>query len=122
MPEILDFYLNQIQDSKNRQVLRQAGLVQGHAVGYAIARGETIAVTASLGVTTGLSTVVGFAVSAVGDTATKANAAIAVTGKLNATAGQLDLYRWKHTGASTVTLVAATTAGTVSWVAVGTKI
>lgn len=93
------------------------GVVVGAADGYAVARGTTAA-TATAAITTGLTTITGYAVSGVGGTATKANAAVAVTA--SASSGTLTAKRWKHTGASTATLVAATTAGTVSWVAVGT--
>jgi len=91
--------------------------VKGVASGYALARGTQIA-TSSAAITTGLTTITGFAVSPIGNTATKANAARVVTA--SASSGTLTVKRYKATGPSTCTLVAATTAGTVSWVAVGT--
>lgn len=92
-------------------------VVQGIAAGYKLARGTQIA-TASKAIATGLTTITGYAVSAIGNTATKANAAVAVSAA--ASSGTLTVYRWKHTGATTVTLLAATAAGTVSYVAIGT--
>lgn len=94
-----------------------ANFTRGVASGYAIARG-TQAATASAAIATGLTTITGFAITGVGATATKMNAARAFSGATSS--GTLTAYRWKHTGASTATLVAATTAGTVAWVAVGT--
>lgn len=94
-------------------------LVQGLAAGYKLARGTLIA-TATASVATGLSTVVDFAVTARSNTATKANTAVSVSGIKGSIAGALKMYRWKHTGPSTATLIAATTAGTLEWVAVGT--
>jgi hypothetical protein len=94
-------------------------LVQGLAAGYKLARGTLIA-TATASVATGLSTVVDFAVTARADTATKANTASCVTGKKGSIAGALKMWRWKITAPSTATLIAATTAGTLEWIAVGT--
>lgn len=91
--------------------------VKGVASGYAVARGTQIA-TSTAAITTGLTTITGFAVSGVGGTATKANAAVCCTAA--ASSGTLTVKRYKITAPSTATLVAATTAGTVSWVAVGT--
>ena len=91
--------------------------VSGYASGYKLARGSQAA-TASAAVTTGLTTIVGFALGAYGDTATKMNAAVAISGAVSS--GTLTIYRWKHTAPSTATLTAASTAGTVEWLAVGT--
>jgi len=93
--------------------------IAGYASGYKIARGEAT-LTANATVATGLSTVVDFVAVPYADTATKANTSPVVTIADSATAGSILIYRWKHTGASTPTLVASTTAGTVNWVAVGT--
>ena len=94
-------------------------LTQGVAAGYKIARGSQSA-TDTASVATGLTTIVaGFAMSRA-DTATKANNAALVTASPGVATGALKLYRWKHTGASTPTLVAATTAGVIDWIAVGT--
>ena len=91
--------------------------VAGIATGYKVARGAQAA-TASAAIATGLTSIVGYAVSDVGATAAKANYAPHISSAVSS--GTLTVYRWKHTGATTATLVAATTAGTVSWVAVGT--
>jgi len=94
-------------------------LVQGLAAGYKMARGSVVA-TASASVATGLATVVDFIHMVRGNTATLANGCAAVTGKNGAIAGTIQMWRWKHTGPSTATLVAATVAGTLNWIAVGT--
>jgi hypothetical protein len=91
--------------------------VTGVAAGYKVARG-TVSATASAAITTGLTTILGFALSVNGATATLINAAPALSGSISG--GTLTVYRWKHTGPSTATLVAATTGGSVAWVAVGT--
>lgn len=91
--------------------------VKGVAGGYALARGNVVA-TASMAVVTGLASITGFALARVGNTGTKANAAVSVTGAVSG--GTLTVKRWKITAPSTATLIAATTNGTVSWVAVGT--
>lgn len=91
----------------------------GVAAGYKIARGTQVATATAL-VTTGLATVVAFAVSPIAASTTAILAAAWASGKAAATAGKLNVYRWKHTGATTVTPVAASTAGTLSWIAVGT--
>lgn len=95
----------------------KTGVVDGVAAGYKVARG-TQAATASAVIATGLTTITGYAVSSIGATATAANNAALITAK--ASAGNLTVYRWKHTGASTATFTAASTAGTVSFIAVGT--
>lgn len=94
-----------------------AAVVAGLAAGYKLARGS-VAATASAVVATGLTTITGFAVTPLADTATKANTCALATG--SASGGNLTLKRWKATNASTTTLIAATTAGTLSWIAVGT--
>lgn len=94
-----------------------ANFTKGVASGYAIARGTQIA-TATAAISTGLTTITGFAVSGIGSTATKANTAVAITA--SASSGTLTVKRWKHTAPSTATLIASTSAGTVAWIAVGT--
>jgi hypothetical protein len=95
-------------------------LLGGVAAGYKLARGYA-AGTAAASIATGLSTVVDFVATVKGNSAALANACALVTGRKSAiTAGQLLLYRWKATSAGTTTLVAATTAGTLEWIAVGT--
>jgi hypothetical protein len=78
----------------------------------------TPAVTGSLAVTTGLTTILGFSVAPYAATASTANAGCSVSASV--AAGVLTIRRWKHTGATTTTLITATAAGTVTWVAVGT--
>lgn len=93
-------------------------LVGGLAAGYKLARGFAVC-TASTIITTGLTTITGYAVTPTAcDTATKANYAALVSAKV--ASGTITAYRWKHTGASTPTLVAASTAGNLAWIAVGT--
>jgi hypothetical protein len=82
-------------------------LAQGVAAGYKLARGSSVA-TATLLVDTGLSTVVNFAVSPGVATAGAINKGVIVSAKAAATAGKINIYRWKHTAATTSTLVAAT--------------
>ena len=95
-------------------------LVQGVVAGYKVARGNS-AGTAAASIATGLSAIVDFVAIPLGASAAKANYCSLITGvKSTITAGQLLLYRWAHTSAGTTTLVAATTAGTIEWVAVGT--
>lgn len=106
-------------DSLSVNSVAMSAIVQGAAAGYKLARG-TQAATASKAISTGLTTVVAAIAAPYAATATAINKAVAVSVKLAATAGQISVYRWKHTGASTTTLVAATQAGTVHWVAVGT--
>lgn len=94
-----------------------ANVVIGVASGYKVARGSSIG-TDTIVAATGLTTITGFALSTVGSTGTKVNAALTNTG--SASVGNLTISRWKATGASTTTLIASTVAGTVSWVAIGT--
>lgn len=94
--------------------------VEGVAAGYKVARGTTVG-TATLTAVTGLASIVGFAVTPLGTTATLVNQARVVNAKPQATTpGTLGIKRYKHTAPSTCTLIAATIAGTVGWVAVGT--
>lgn len=93
-------------------------MVEGYAAGYKLARGSVNA-TANATITTGLTTVVGFSLTPEADgTGTVTNACAKVDGKISD--GNIVAYRWKHTGPTTPTLIAATTAGTIFWVAVGT--
>jgi hypothetical protein len=91
--------------------------VTGVARSYKIARG-TVAATASKVIATGLTAVVTYALSMRSSRATTANYASAVTGYF--AAANLTAYRWKHKSATNSTLVAATSAGTLDWIAVGT--
>jgi len=94
-------------------------LVIGVAGGYKLARGSS-AVTGSASINTGLTTVVDFCAVPYADSAAKANYAVTVSIADAVAAGYIKVYRWKHTSAGTTTLVAATTAGTINWIAVGT--
>lgn len=89
----------------------------GVAAGYKVARG-TVSATASKAVTTGLTTILGFALTNNTASATVVNTAPVLSGAISS--GTLTVYRWKHTGPSTATLIAATTGGSVAWVAIGT--
>lgn len=94
----------------------------GYASGYRIARGsETVTGTLAAGSTidTGLTTVVAFAALDVAADATAANKIIK-TSIFSIDGGTVIYRRWKHSGASTPTLVAATDAGVFKWIAVGT--
>lgn len=94
--------------------------VLGAATGYQLARG-TVAGTATLTAATGLGTITAFAVAPLGTTGTAINNAHALSAKKQAsTPGTLAIKRWKRTSNTNGTLVAATAAGTVSWVAIGT--
>lgn len=96
-----------------------ANAIVGAAAGYKIARGSQIATATAL-VTTGLTTVVNFAVTPIAASTTTIRAAPMVSAKAAATAGKLNIYRWKPTSATNTAAAAATTAGTVSWIAIGT--
>lgn len=94
--------------------------VIGVALGYKIARGLFSCTTAGAAtIPTGLSSIVGFALTAKGTSSgTIANDCVTVNGVISST--NIIARRWKHTGASTVTLVAATATGGLYWCAVGT--
>jgi hypothetical protein len=92
--------------------------VIGVALGYKIARGTTTA-TATKAVATGLTSVVMSWAQEKSNTATKANNGYTVQAVQTGTA-TITIYRWKVTSPAIATLVAATTAGTVFWGAIGT--
>lgn len=100
-----------------RENVNLNNVVEGAAAGYAIARGFAAA-TASVAITTGLTTITSYGFSDLSDSAAKANAAVLTTGYF--TGGTLTAYRWKNTSSTTATLVAATTGGSLGWLAVGT--
>ncbi|MDD5353005.1 MAG: hypothetical protein PHS93_07600 [Candidatus Omnitrophica bacterium] len=89
----------------------------GYAGGYKIARGTQVA-TASEAVTTGLTSIVAFATGIESKRATTANYCVLTTGKVSS--GTLTIYNWQHKTATASTLVAATSAATINWIAVGT--
>lgn len=94
--------------------------VLGRAAGYQLARG-TVTGTANLSAATGLGTVVSAVVSPWATTGTAINTAHALTVKVQAsTPGTIAIKRWKRTSNTNGTLVAATVAGTASYIAVGT--
>lgn len=92
--------------------------VTGVALGYKIARG-TATCTGTQAVNTGLSSIVMSWAQGKSNTATKANNGYTVQAVKTGTA-TITLYRWKVTSATNNTLVAASTAGTVFWGAIGT--
>lgn len=94
-----------------------ASVLLGYATGYKLARGSGVA-TDSLAVVTGLTTIVAFSVTQRGSTGTTINAGVALQGSVSG--GTLTIKRYKHTGVASPTLVAATVAGSVDWVAIGT--
>jgi hypothetical protein len=95
--------------------------VLGVATGYYVSRGFK-AGTATPTFVTGLASILGWSAVSVAGNATAANTCAKVTAKPAAsTPGSLVVKRWKHTAPSTATYVAATVAGTVAYVAVGTK-
>ncbi len=83
-----------------------------------IASGSVVA-TAGVTLATGLAAVTKVLVSSGAALAAGANACVLATGKAGAVAGEIALKRWKHTNSTTNTLVAATVAGTLDWIAVG---
>ena len=94
--------------------------VQGVAASYKMARG-IVAITATLQQATGLTTVVSWAVVPLCAGTTPANDGMTITAETAAsTAGSINIQRWVPTANTTNTLIAATTAGTVGWLAVGT--
>ena len=94
--------------------------VEGVAAGYKVARGTSV-ITGTANVATGLASIAGFAITPLGTTATLVNNARVINAKAQATTpGTLAVQRYKHTAAGDCTLIAATVAGTVAWVAVGT--
>ncbi len=94
-------------------------VVLGLAAAKRVAGGEVVG-TATFNIVTGMGALDGYAVGPVAATASTANAGVAVTFKESAsTPGTINVKRWKHSGVASPTLVNATAAGTVSWVAVG---
>jgi hypothetical protein len=95
--------------------------VEGVAADYVVARGVATfpaGTPASQAITTGLTTITGYSATVESSIAAEVNKCVHISGTRSS--GTLTLYRWKVTGPSTATLIAATAAGTVSWVAVGT--
>ena len=101
----------------SRENVNLNNIIEGAAAGYKIARGS-VAATASSAITTGLTTITGYSLNQFADDSTKANVAVAITGDVSG--GTLTPYRWKYTGAGDTTLIAATTGGTLYWMAIGT--
>lgn len=86
--------------------------------GRKIARGVTSVTGSAADLDTGLSEVEDVLVSIKRSTAPGLEVALA-TWALGAAAGQINLYCWKPTAANDCTLIAATVAVDVEWLAVG---
>ena len=91
-------------------------LLQHVTAGFKVAHGQLNLAATDFGITTGLTTISQAFVSLKG-TAAPSNV-IAITWAF--TAGTLKLYGWKHQSTATPTLVAATSAASVSWEVIGT--
>jgi hypothetical protein len=90
----------------------------GVASGYKIARSAAaVAVTGTLDVNTGLSTVLGWGVTMESDPDGVTLAAVSAAA---GAAGHITIKCWKVTGTGDATLIAATAAKNVRWVAIGT--
>ena len=87
--------------------------------GRKIARGVTSVTGSETPLDTGLTAVEDVVVSIKRSTAPGLDVALA-TWAAGAAAGQINLYCWKPTSASDCTLIAATAAVDVEWVAIGT--
>ena len=86
--------------------------------GRKIARGVTSVTGSATNIATGLSQVEDVLVAIKRSTAPALEVALATWG-LGAAAGQINLYCWKHTAANDCTLIAATVAVDVEWLAIG---
>jgi hypothetical protein len=86
--------------------------------GRKIARGVTEVTGSAVNVDTGLSEVEDVILSIKRSTAPGLEVALA-TWAAGAAAGQINLYCWKPTAANDCTLIAATTAVDVEWLAIG---
>ena len=90
-------------------------LVQGVASGYKISTGRLNLTATKFGIATGLTTI-----SNVVTSFKKATApSTVVNTSWTAVGGILRLYGWKYTNSTTNTLVAATSAASVQWTAIG---
>jgi len=90
--------------------------VVGIAGNYKLARGTSVA-TASVAITTGLTTIAGCALTTEGCNATPAMEGTVLTYKISG--GTLTAYRFR-TDATAGTIAVANVAGSLSWLAVGT--
>ena len=86
--------------------------------GRTIARGVTSVTGAATDIATGLAQVEDVQISIKRATAPALEVALATWG-LGGTAGQISLYCWKPTAANDCTLIAATVAVDVEWLAIG---
>ncbi len=92
--------------------------VSGVAAGYAIARGTTALDGSNpTPITTGLTTVTGFAATLQGSAAPGVGTSV-LTHTISG--GTVSVYAWKVTATGDCTLIASTGTETFSWVAVGT--
>lgn len=106
----------------DRTAAQLNALAQGVAAGYRVARGVA-AVTGTATVVTGLATVVAVIATPQDDPDGVALAAVSATiGDQNGApaAGSVVLKAWKVTATGNATLIAATAAKNVNWVAIGT--
>lgn len=86
--------------------------------GRKIARGVTAVTGAATNIATGLAQVEDMQISIKRATAPALEVALTTWG-LGAAAGQINLYCWKPTAANDCTLIAATVAVDVEWLAIG---
>lgn len=84
--------------------------------GFAITGGFGASIT-ELAVDTGLTTITGFSLTPQAKNAANINKAVTLSGV--SSGGTLTIYRWVATMEASSTLIAATAAGTVSWLAFG---
>lgn len=89
--------------------------VQGVAAGYKVATGSLNLTATKFAIATGLTSISNVVTSFKKATAPSA----VVSTSWNATAGALSLYGWKYTNSTTNTLVAASSAASVHWTAIG---
>ncbi len=98
--------------------MRVARILSDCRDGRKIARGVTSVTGAATNIATGLAQVEDVVVSIKRSAAPGVAVALA-TWSLGAAAGQLNLYCWKPTAANDCTLIAATEAVDVEWLAIG---
>jgi len=93
--------------------------VQGIAAGYKIARGNA-SLTGDATIVTGLTAVVDFSLAIRNEAGNATSANYCTVANGFPSSGSLLVYRWMPTSASTTTLIASTTKGTLDWIVVGT--
>ena len=111
-----------IRDKTTGQDLLDVEKAIGGIAGGLGVRTGTVTGTATPSVTTTLNTVNNVVLVPRADTATKINACAGWGWAPQAsTPGAFDVFRWKHTGATTPTFIAATVAGTLDYIAFGNE-